>query len=71
MAHHDTPGPVLAVRVFDDEAEAVAAANASPFGLAHAVMSRDAARCARVGRALRAGVVWHNCSNVLGESIVA
>jgi betaine-aldehyde dehydrogenase len=55
-------GPVLCVRPFDTEEEAVALANDSRFGLAGAVMSDDLARCERVARALRAGVVWINCS---------
>lgn len=55
-------GPVLAVRRFSDEAEAVRLANASNFGLAAAVMSADLKRCDRVSRALRAGIVWVNCS---------
>ncbi|WP_323156143.1 aldehyde dehydrogenase family protein [Pseudomonas oryzihabitans] len=55
-------GPVVCVRPFDDEAEAVHSANDSRFGLAAAVMSRDLARCERVARALRAGIVWINCS---------
>ena len=55
-------GPVLAVMEFDTEAEAVTLANESEFGLAGAVISDDAARCARVARALDAGIVWVNCS---------
>lgn len=55
-------GPVLCVAPFDDEAEAVRLANDSRFGLAGAVMSADEARCERVARALRAGIVWINCS---------
>ncbi|MDF3935623.1 aldehyde dehydrogenase family protein [Pseudomonas citronellolis] len=55
-------GPVLAVRTFRDEAEAVRLANDSPFGLAAALMSADPQRCQRVSRALRAGIVWVNCS---------
>ncbi|TDY15794.1 betaine-aldehyde dehydrogenase [Paraburkholderia sp. BL6665CI2N2] len=55
-------GPVVCIRPFDDEAEAVRSANNSRFGLAAAVMSRDSARCERVARALRAGIVWINCS---------
>lgn len=55
-------GPVLAIRRFNDEAEAVRLANASNFGLAAAVMSVDLQRCDRVSRALRAGIVWVNCS---------
>ena len=55
-------GPVLCVRPFDTEEEAVAVANDSRFGLAGAVMSDDLDRCDRVAAALRAGVVWINCS---------
>ena len=55
-------GPVVCVRPFDDEAEALRSANDSRFGLAAAVMSRDLARCERVARKLRAGIVWINCS---------
>ncbi|MPW22415.1 aldehyde dehydrogenase family protein [Paraburkholderia sp. CNPSo 3157] len=55
-------GPVVCIRPFDDEDEAVRSANDSRFGLAAAVMSRDSERCERVARALRAGIVWINCS---------
>ncbi|CAN0270524.1 unnamed protein product [Pylaiella littoralis] len=55
-------GPVLCVRKFHEEEEAVAAANKSEYGLAAAVMSADRERCERVARALRAGIVWQNCS---------
>jgi len=55
-------GPVVCVRPFATEAEAVQLANDSRFGLAAAVMSCDTARCERVARALRAGIVWINCS---------
>ncbi|ENZ7197742.1 aldehyde dehydrogenase family protein [Klebsiella variicola] len=55
-------GPVVCVRAFDDEAQAVASANRSRFGLAAAVMSTDTERAERVARKLRAGIVWVNCS---------
>ncbi|MGF6859192.1 aldehyde dehydrogenase family protein [Paraburkholderia sp. CI3] len=55
-------GPVVCIRPFDEENEAVRSANNSRFGLAAAVMSRDSERCERVARALRAGIVWINCS---------
>ncbi|MFD1556701.1 aldehyde dehydrogenase family protein [Paraburkholderia silviterrae] len=55
-------GPVVCIRPFDSEAEAVRSANDSRFGLGAAVMSRDSERCERVARALRAGIVWINCS---------
>ena len=55
-------GPVVCLRAFDTEAEAIRLANDSPFGLAAAVMSRDIPRCERVARRFRAGIVWVNCS---------
>lgn len=58
-------GPVLAVRRFKDEAEAIASANNSELGLAAGVISKDEARANRVARKLRAGIVWVNCSQPL------
>ena len=55
-------GPVVVIRSFEDEAEAVRLANDSRFGLAAAVMSADPERAERVARAFRAGIVWINCS---------
>ena len=55
-------GPVVCVKPFKDEADAIRMANDSRFGLAAAVMSTDKARCERVARAFRAGIVWINCS---------
>jgi len=55
-------GPVLCVRPFDDEEEAIRLANDSRFGLAAAVMSADLDRAERVAGRLRAGIVWINCS---------
>ena len=55
-------GPVMAVRSFSDEREALELANASEFGLAAAVISRDRARCERLADQFEAGIVWQNCS---------
>lgn len=55
-------GPVVCIRPFDTEAEAIALANDSRYGLAAAVMSADPDRAERVARAFRAGIVWINCS---------
>ncbi|AOE84124.1 aldehyde dehydrogenase family protein [Pseudomonas sp. TCU-HL1] len=55
-------GPVVCIRPFDNEAEALSSANDSRFGLAAAVMSKDLERAERVARKLRAGIVWINCS---------
>lgn len=55
-------GPVVCVKSFNTEGDAIRMANDSRFGLAAAVMSKDDARCDRVARAFRAGIVWINCS---------
>jgi betaine-aldehyde dehydrogenase len=55
-------GPVVCVRPFETEDEAVELANDSRFGLAAAVMSKNDARAERVAAAFRAGIVWINCS---------
>ena len=55
-------GPVVCVKPFRNEQDAIRMANDSRFGLAAAVMSKDRARCERVARAFRAGIVWVNCS---------
>ncbi|MBC7703096.1 MAG: aldehyde dehydrogenase family protein, partial [Rhodoferax sp.] len=57
-------GPVLALLVFDDEAEAITRANASRFGLAAGVFTRDVARAHRVAARLKAGLCWINNYNV-------
>lgn len=53
-------GPVLAATPFDDEDEAVALANATRFGLAAGVWTRDVSRAHRMAHALEAGTVWIN-----------
>jgi betaine-aldehyde dehydrogenase len=55
-------GPVVCVRPFSTEEEAVELANDSRYGLAAAVMSQDDIRAERVAAAFRAGIVWINCS---------
>jgi betaine-aldehyde dehydrogenase len=53
-------GPVLVVQTFDDEAEAIATANDTIYGLAGAVFTQDIAKAHRVIRKLRAGITWIN-----------
>jgi betaine-aldehyde dehydrogenase len=60
IAQEEIFGPVAAVIPFTDEKEALRIANATPYGLAAAVWSRDIFRAFRVVKALRAGIVWVN-----------
>ena len=64
VAREEVFGPVLSVLGFAEEAEVVARANASPFGLAAGVFTRDLARGHRVAAALEAGVCWINAYNL-------
>ncbi|MDK3025110.1 aldehyde dehydrogenase family protein [Cupriavidus taiwanensis] len=54
-------GPVVAVTTFKDEAEALAIANDTEFGLGAGVWTRDINRAYRMGRGIKAGRVWTNC----------
>ncbi|MBA0847810.1 hypothetical protein Goshw_023821, partial [Gossypium schwendimanii] len=55
-------GPVLCVKTFSTEEEALELANDSHYGLGAAVISNDLERCDRVSKNLQAGIVWVNCS---------
>ncbi|EZH77865.1 aldehyde dehydrogenase [Ectopseudomonas composti] len=57
-------GPVIGVTTFKDEAEALAIANDTEFGLGAGVWSRDINLAYRMGRAIQAGRVWINCYHV-------
>ncbi len=54
-------GPVISVTTFKDEAEALAIANDSEFGLGAGVWTRDMNLSYRMGRGIQAGRVWTNC----------
>ncbi len=54
-------GPVVAVTTFKDEAEALAIANDTVYGLGAGVWTRDGTLAYRMGRGIKAGRVWINC----------
>ena len=53
-------GPVLTVERFDDEQQAIASANATPYGLAAYVWTSNVDRALRVAESVKAGMVWVN-----------
>ncbi|MEY4363934.1 MAG: hypothetical protein RLZZ24_1286 [Pseudomonadota bacterium] len=60
LAQEEVFGPVLAAMAFDDEDDAVRMANATPFGLAASVWTRDGARQMRIARRVHSGQVFVN-----------
>lgn len=60
IAQEEIFGPVLTMIPFTDEEEAIAIANASPYGLASGVHTADLRRGHRVAKALKAGTCWVN-----------
>ncbi len=58
-------GPVMSVLSFADEAEAVARANATEFGLGAGILTQDISRAHRVADQLQAGNIWINSYNLI------
>ena len=61
-------GPVLSFETFVTENEAIARANATIYGLAAAVFTKDVDRAQRVARAIKAGTVWTNTWGLLSDA---
>ncbi|WP_299377984.1 aldehyde dehydrogenase family protein [uncultured Tateyamaria sp.] len=59
-AQQEIFGPVVTAIPFEDEAHAIALANATNFGLAGAVWTADVGRAHRMADAVRAGTFWIN-----------
>jgi betaine-aldehyde dehydrogenase len=61
-------GPVLSFETFATEDEAIARANATIYGLAAAVFTKDVDRAQRVARAIKAGTVWINTWGLINDA---
>jgi acyl-CoA reductase-like NAD-dependent aldehyde dehydrogenase len=67
IAQEEIFGPVLSVIKADSEEDAVKIANASSFGLAGGVWSKDNGRAMNIAKQLRAGTVWINEWHILND----
>ena len=63
VAREEVFGPVAALIPFEDEAEAIALANDTPYGLSGSIWTRDGARALRVARAIDTGVLSVNSNS--------
>ena len=69
IAREEIFGPVLSVLPFDGADDVVALANATIYGLAAGIWTRDVAKAHKVARAIRAGTVWVNTYNLYDPSL--
>jgi aldehyde dehydrogenase (NAD+) len=69
IAREEIFGPVLATIKFKDGDDAVKKANATVYGLAAAVWTRDVSKAHRVARAMKAGTVWVNTYNLYDPAL--
>jgi acyl-CoA reductase-like NAD-dependent aldehyde dehydrogenase len=68
VAREEIFGPVLVAIPFDDEADAIAMANDSDFGLGSSIWTKNVARAHRVASRLEQGLVWVNDHHRLDPS---
>ena len=69
IAREEIFGPVLATIRFKDADDAVAKGNATVYGLAAAVWTRDLSKAHRIARAVKAGTVWINTYNLYDPAL--
>jgi acyl-CoA reductase-like NAD-dependent aldehyde dehydrogenase len=69
IAKEEIFGPVLATIKFKDADDAIAKGNATVYGLAAAVWTRDVSKAHRIARALKAGTVWVNTYNLYDPAL--
>jgi len=69
IAKEEIFGPVVSTLTFRDFDEVIAAGNATNYGLAAAVWTRDLSKAHRAARALRAGTVWVNTYNTFDTGV--
>ncbi len=69
IAKEEIFGPVLATIKFKDAEDAVAKGNATVYGLAAAVWTKDVSKAHRIARAIKAGTVWVNTYNLYDPAL--
>jgi len=69
IAREEIFGPVLSVIPFKSIADGIAEGNATTYGLAAAVWTRDVAKALKAARAIRAGTVWVNAYNLFDAAL--
>jgi len=69
IAREEIFGPVLATIRFKDAEDAIAKGNATVYGLAAAVWTRDVSKAHRIARSIKAGTVWINSYNLYDPAL--